>query len=313
MAVSSISLSPSTLTLSFGSSQSLLATVSPSDATDPSITWTTSDATVATVSTSGRVTALRKEGTAVITATSVSDPTISATCTVTVKPEIVKPNGVEVAPRNLTFYVGQTTTLRAYVTPQTVLNPNKKDATDLTVIWQAAGGAIVTVRPGELYTYNNPDDPQDPLNGVKLTDGYVTGLQAGPTVVTVYTSGKEYQTSARINVLWNAVKSIELSEQEIILKEGETYDLTAKPIGTADPADCPEPSNPRVAWSSGDSRIATVNSNGRVTAVKAGEVSITVESADHYQNQTITAVCHVKVISSADGNHEGVGFDNWNY
>ena len=89
--------------------------------------------------------------------------------------------------------------------------------------------------------------------------------------------------------------------------------MTAKPIGTADPADCPEPSNPRVAWSSGDSRIATVNSNGRVTAVKAGEVSITVESADHYQNQTITAVCHVKVISSADGNHEGVGFDNWNY
>lgn len=314
VAVSSISLSPSTLTLSFGSSQSLLATVSPSDATDPSITWKTSDATVATVSTSGRVTALRKEGTAVITATSVSDPTISATCTVTVKPEIVKPNGVEVTPRNLTLYVGQTKTLRAYVTPQTVLNPNKKDATDLTVIWQAAGGAVVSVRPdGGVYTYNNPDDPSDPLNGVKMSNGVISGLQAGSTNVTIFTSGREYQTSAYIKVLWNTVTSIELSDQEITLREGETFDLTARPIGIADPQECPEPSNPRIAWSSGDSRIATVNSNGRVTAVKAGEVSITVESADHYQNQTITAVCHVKVISSADGNHEGVGFDNWNY
>lgn len=65
--VSSIELSHTTLSLAKGDSFSLKATVKPDDATDKTVTWTTSDASVATVDINGVVTA-KKEGTATITA-----------------------------------------------------------------------------------------------------------------------------------------------------------------------------------------------------------------------------------------------------
>ncbi len=61
----------------------LTATVKPSAATDKTVTWTSSDETVATVDANGNVTRVG-EGTAIITATSNEDETIKATCTVTV-------------------------------------------------------------------------------------------------------------------------------------------------------------------------------------------------------------------------------------
>ncbi|MBP7401818.1 MAG: Ig-like domain-containing protein [Clostridia bacterium] len=85
--VTGITLSQSVLYLrsSGGSyrSATLTATVAPPDAFDPSITWTTSDAAVATVTNGGIVQGVGT-GTAVITATSVSDPGVSASCTVNV-------------------------------------------------------------------------------------------------------------------------------------------------------------------------------------------------------------------------------------
>ena len=79
--VSGVSVSPATLNLEAGGTASLTAKVSPSNATNQTVTWSSSDQLVATVS-NGTVTAL-KEGTATITAT-VGDK--SSTCTVTVTP-----------------------------------------------------------------------------------------------------------------------------------------------------------------------------------------------------------------------------------
>ena len=83
----SVTLSQSTCALSVGDSELLTATVSPDYATNKSVSWSTSDATVATVSSTGLVTALGV-GTATITATTV-DGGKTATCTVTVKPGYV--------------------------------------------------------------------------------------------------------------------------------------------------------------------------------------------------------------------------------
>lgn len=81
-AVSSITLNETSLTLEVGDGADLVATVSPSDAGDKSVTWTSSDPTVASVS-NGSVVALSK-GSTTITATSVSNPAVSASCEVTV-------------------------------------------------------------------------------------------------------------------------------------------------------------------------------------------------------------------------------------
>jgi len=86
--VSSISVSPSSMTLFVGETGNVSATVSPDSATDKSYTWSSNKTTVATVSSSGRVTAVAA-GTATITATS-TNGSKTDTCTVTVKEAVAK-------------------------------------------------------------------------------------------------------------------------------------------------------------------------------------------------------------------------------
>ncbi len=82
--VSSVGLNKTSATLIIGKTLTLSATVSPSNATNKSVTWESDDETVATVDEDGKVTAVA-EGTASITVKSVADDTKSATCTITVK------------------------------------------------------------------------------------------------------------------------------------------------------------------------------------------------------------------------------------
>lgn len=79
---SSVTLDKTTAELIEGETLTLTATVKPDDATDKTVTWTSSDETVATVK-EGVVTAF-KPGKATITVTSMSTPSVSATCEVTV-------------------------------------------------------------------------------------------------------------------------------------------------------------------------------------------------------------------------------------
>ena len=82
IAVSSVEVTPETVELEIGETVTLKATVLPDDATDKTITWTTDNESVATVSEGGLVTA-KKEGTATITVTAGEK---SASCTRKVKP-----------------------------------------------------------------------------------------------------------------------------------------------------------------------------------------------------------------------------------
>ena len=86
--VSGVSLNKSTLELIAGRCETLVATITPSDASKPGIQWTSSDDAVATVDENGTVTAIAA-GTATITATAL-DGGSTATCAVTVKPEWVE-------------------------------------------------------------------------------------------------------------------------------------------------------------------------------------------------------------------------------
>ena len=84
VAVTGVSLNKTSLTLTEGSSETLSASVSPDNATDKTVTWTTNKSSVATVS-DGKVTAVA-EGSATITVTT-NDGNKTATCTVTVTPK----------------------------------------------------------------------------------------------------------------------------------------------------------------------------------------------------------------------------------
>ncbi len=82
-----------------------------------------------------------------------------------------------------------------------------------------------------------------------------------------------------------AVSSITLNENTLALTVGGSETLTA----TVKPDDA---TNKNVTWESSDSRVATVDENGKVTAVKQGTATITVKSVS---NDTVTDTCVVTV------------------
>ena len=86
VAVTALALNKQTLSLEAGKSESLSVTVTPENASNTKVTWETSDAKVATVSSLGKVTAV-KVGTATITVKSQSNPNVTAQCVVTVTEE----------------------------------------------------------------------------------------------------------------------------------------------------------------------------------------------------------------------------------
>ena len=136
VAVSGISLDKPALSLVVGDTEVLTAAVMPADATDKTVTWTSSDTAVATVE-NGIVTA-KKAGTAVVIATTSNGKT--ASCTVTVSVPTVDDTGVTLNRTELSLSVGGSATLTATVTPA--------NATVKTVTWRSSDALVITVKNG---------------------------------------------------------------------------------------------------------------------------------------------------------------------
>ncbi|MDO4516236.1 MAG: Ig-like domain-containing protein [Bacillota bacterium] len=140
--VTGVTLDQTTLALTPGDKATLKAEVSPKDADDYTIEWKSLMTSVATVSSSGQVTAV-KEGTTTITAT-VRNTGFMAMCTVTVEKDYVSavtitPTGPESLP------VGATRQLTAAVTY--AHNTGKQG-----VVWSSADPAVATVSDTGLVT-----------------------------------------------------------------------------------------------------------------------------------------------------------------
>ena len=140
-----------TASVNVGETTTLTATVSPDNATNKNVTWTSSDETIATVDANGVVTGVAA-GEATITVTSVADNTKTADCTVTVTTVAVTSVSVDAT---ASVNVGKTTTLTATVSPDNATNKN--------VTWTSSDEAIATVD----------------------ASGVVTGVTAGTATITV--------------------------------------------------------------------------------------------------------------------------------
>ncbi len=156
--VTSITLDKTELSLTEGETATLTATITPENATDKTVTWTSSDATVAIVDATGKVTAL-KAGTATITATSVNGKTATCTVIVTAKtPEIIEVTSITLDKTELSLTEGETATLTATITPA--------DATDKIVTWTTSDKKVATV------------DPEGNVTGIKEGTATITATSA---------------------------------------------------------------------------------------------------------------------------------------
>lgn len=136
--VESVTLSQSSAEIEIGTTLQLNATVSPSTATRKDITWSSSKSSVASVSSSGLVTAV-SEGTTKITATADGK---KGECTVTVVKKAIAVSEVKLDKTELTLYVGDEETLTASVLPE--------DATDKTITWTSSDKSIASVESGKV-------------------------------------------------------------------------------------------------------------------------------------------------------------------
>lgn len=153
--VTCITLNKTEVTVFEGETVLLTATVTPTDATDKTLTWTSSDESVATVAPTGIVTAIHA-GTAVITATTSNG--LEAICEVTVVAKVIEPTDITLNFTNTKILEGETVQLTATVAPA--------DATDQSVVWSSNDATIAAVDQ----------------------TGLVSGLKVGIAVITATTA-----------------------------------------------------------------------------------------------------------------------------
>ena len=243
--VTQIQLSQTRASLNEGKELQLTATVLPTNATNQSLTWSSSVEGVATVDSTGKVTAI-KAGTTVITATAKDDSGISASCTVQVTVPTVKVTGITLNKTTASVVKGKTVALTATVTPDT--------ATDKTIKWTTSNKNVATVS----------------------TDGVVTAKAAGTAIITATAADDSgVKATCKITVTNPVVKvtKVTLNKTTASVVKGKTLTLTA----TVTPTNA---TNKKVTWKSSNTKIATVDGNGKVTAVAAGTATITCTAAD---------------------------------
>ena len=241
--VESVSLNKSEMTLTEGESETLAATVTPDNAENKSIIWSSNNEAVATVDANGTVTA-KRAGTAVITATSTNGK--SAGCTVTVEKKQIPVTEVRLSESTVGIVEGSTYKLTATVLPE-----NTTDSK--SVSWSSNNSAVATVD----------------------ANGTVTAKSAGTAVITATsTNGKSAGCTVTVEKKQIPVTEVRLSESTVGIVEGSTYKLTATvlPENTTD--------SKSVSWSSNNSAVATVDANGTVTAKRAGTAVITATSTN---------------------------------
>jgi len=140
VAVTGVSVNPTTATVGLGSTQQLNATIAPANATNQNVTWTSSNTAVATVNASGLVTAVA-EGTTTITVKTV-DGNKTATSAITVA--AIPVASVSVSPTTASLYAGNTQQLSPTIAPANATNKN--------ITWSSSNTAIATVNSSGLVT-----------------------------------------------------------------------------------------------------------------------------------------------------------------
>ncbi len=251
-----VTISPSSLTLTTGKTGTLTATVSPSNATDKTVTWTSSNESVAKVS-GGTVTAVA-EGTATITAKTSNGKTATATVTVEGKTMTYINNGVYFEKPS-----GWGSNINAYIY-------GGASETQITGAWP--GKPMKEVGDG-IYAYEFTTD----LTNVKVIFNDGNNQAPGSQQPGFEFKNKGYYTTAGFQKIVEpqqdvAVTSVSISPTSASVKVGATTTLSA----SVSPSNA---TNKTISWTSSNTSVATV-SNGVVTAVAKGTATITATSSN---------------------------------
>lgn len=238
--VSAVSLDKTQVILVVDEEISLNATITPIQAENKSIRWSSFNEGIAKVNSEGKVIAVGP-GSTFINAVTV-DGNFKQSCKVIVKPKFIKVTGVSISNQEAEIKVGSKHVLIAEVVP--------KNATNSKIIWNSS-------HPNIVFVSNK---------------GVLSALKMGDAVISAKSSDGGFIAYCKVKVIANSVTGITLDETDINLVVGNSGLLVAKIV--------PEnATNKEKIWSSLDPNIASVK-DGVVTALKVGETKIYVTSKD---------------------------------
>ena len=323
---------PATFTFKVGASSRFAATIVPENATNKNVTWTSSNPAVLTIDANTGIVKALAAGTAIITATTV-DGGKTATCTVTVTADVAvtsvsvtktlvvgkgatKALKATVAPANATNKNvtwkssapsvatvdarGNVKGIRkgtATITVTSSGNPNAKATCTVTVSEVTLNKTSLTLGVGKSSTalraaVSTGADAvaswkTSNVNVVKVdsrTGKLTAGTRTGTATVTVTTKAGATAT-CKVTVKYVTTK-LTMSSKKLELVKGKSATLKVKRT--------PGKATEKIRWSSSNVKVATVSQKGKVTAKKAGTVTITAKASNG-----VKATCKVTIKNKA--------------
>lgn len=257
VAVSGVALNKKVATINVGKTVTVKATVTPADAANKTLAWTSSNTKIATVS-NGVVKGV-KAGRVVITAKTTDGSNISATCTVTVKQPVTSIS----LSKKATMYTGKKLTLKAKVNPA--------NASNKALTWKSYNTKIAKV----------------------ASNGVVTGVKAGTVKITATAKDGSRKSATCTVTVRQSVSKITLSKTNVVLpKKGSSYNVkvTVAPKNAYNKNVAVKSAKTKVAKVS----ASTVKSGKtvKITAVKKGTTKVVFTAKDGSKK---SATCKVTV------------------
>ena len=269
--VTSVKLDQTTLMIKDnGEAFKLNATVTPDDAYDNTVKWTSSNEAVATVDEDGNVRGV-SIGTATITCQSKWVPAKKATCKVTVvdKNKVLAVTGLKLDKTSLTIKQNETGFVTSIILPAA--------ADDREVVWTISNPSVATI----------------------TTDGNtlsIEGKEIGTAILTCQSVSKPAKkATCKLTVKdWRVpVTKVTLDKTTLTLGINGTYTLTPAILPT-------DAYSNQVIWTSSKPTVATVSEDGTVTGVAAGTATITCQSWFTPAKKATCRVTVKKTVSDAD-------------
>ncbi|OLE19290.1 MAG: hypothetical protein AUG88_01275 [Actinobacteria bacterium 13_1_20CM_4_68_12] len=253
LGVTSVAVQPKTVTVLVGDSMQLTASVIMSNSRPPnSVTWTSENAGLASVSAAGVVHG-RAVGPLFIRATSGSKQDSAAVTVVAPSPLPVA--SVSVVPSSVTVTVGGTVALLT-----TLKDANGNTLAGRAITWASGSTGVATVNAA----------------------GVVTAASVGSATITATSEGQS--GTAAVSVTTVPVATVTVSPTTASVLAGQTVQLTATPKDAGGTALSGRP----VTWASSNVGFATVSASGLVSGVAAGSATITATSQGQSATSTIT-------------------------
>ena len=309
IAVTSVSLDTNSTSVKVGKTITLVATVYPNNATNKAVTWSSSNTSVATVSNTGTITGV-VAGSATITVTT-ADGNKTSSCTVTV----VANTGEE------TFTISYTDLPTAYQTGSTVYTSNsgiKFQAYNCAnysskMQWKASSGYLQTTEELELQSITLNDRESNTLTvyGSNTAGSFTTEISGNNDVYDL--TGYSYFKVARTASGAGYCSSITVvtgtptpTDPTSIILDPTTADIGIG--GTKQLSVSYVPSNAnqnkQVTWTSSNTNVATVSSDGLVSVKLTATAGQTATITARLTNLTsIYATCNITVIEQQKDDH----------